>query len=152
LFQREADEPASLPGHEGDRLGRDQLGGHAEVALVLPILVVHEDHHPARADLRDGPLDLLEGVHRPCSLAWGRRSRSTYLPITSPSRFTAAPCAFSPSVVDASVSGMSITENRPSCRRFTVKETPSTATEHFSTSQRSSNGGTRNPTTTKSPL
>jgi hypothetical protein len=29
----------------------DAVGGHAEVALVLPILVVHEDDHAAGAQL-----------------------------------------------------------------------------------------------------
>ena len=51
LGQRQADEPAPLARHEVDRLGRDQIGGHHQVALVLAILVVDEDHHPAGADL-----------------------------------------------------------------------------------------------------
>ena len=50
LGEREADEPAAVRGHEVDVLGRDALGGDAEVALVLAILVVHEDDHATGAD------------------------------------------------------------------------------------------------------
>ena len=48
LGQRQADEAAPVARHEVDRLGRDQIGGHHQVALVLAILVVDEDHHAAR--------------------------------------------------------------------------------------------------------
>ena len=38
-----------MHGHEVDGLGRDLLGGHGEVALVLAVLVVDDhDHAPAR--------------------------------------------------------------------------------------------------------
>ena len=43
--EREADEAAPVRGHEVDGLGRDLLGGDAEVALVLAVLVVDEDDH-----------------------------------------------------------------------------------------------------------
>ncbi len=36
----EADQPAPLLGHEVDRLGRRELGGERQVALVLAVLVV----------------------------------------------------------------------------------------------------------------
>src|SRR5438128_770916 len=49
--EREADEPAPVGRHEVDVLGRDALGRDAEVALVLAVLVVHEDDHAAGADL-----------------------------------------------------------------------------------------------------
>src|SRR4029453_11357177 len=35
------------------------IGGEREVSLVLPVLVVGEDHHPARADVPDAELDPL---------------------------------------------------------------------------------------------
>jgi hypothetical protein len=54
LGHRQADQPAAMGGHEVDGLGAALLGGHAQVALVLPILVVHEDHHPAGANLFEG--------------------------------------------------------------------------------------------------
>jgi hypothetical protein len=38
-------------------LGRDALGGDAEIALVLAILVVHEDDHAAGTDLVERLLD-----------------------------------------------------------------------------------------------
>ena len=57
LGDRQADEPAPLPRHEVDRLGGDQIGGHRQVALVLAILVVDEDHHPAGADRLHRALD-----------------------------------------------------------------------------------------------
>src|SRR6266699_5053923 len=70
LRQREADEPAPVGRHEVDVLGRDALGRDAEVALVLAILVVHEDDHAAGADLGERVLGadhvraLAAGGHR----------------------------------------------------------------------------------------
>jgi len=58
LGDAEADEPSPVAGHEIDRLGGDELRGEGQVALVLAVLVVHEDDHPAVADVRDGILDL----------------------------------------------------------------------------------------------
>ena len=46
--ERQADQPAPLLGHEVDRVGRRELGGHGEVALVLAVLVVADDDHAAR--------------------------------------------------------------------------------------------------------
>ena len=60
LGEREADEAAAVRGHEVDGLGGDDLGGHAEVALVLAVLVVDEDDHLAGADVVDGAVDALE--------------------------------------------------------------------------------------------
>src|SRR5215469_3897189 len=53
LGQREADEPAPEACHEVDGFGARELGGHAQVALVLTVLVVDQDHHAARGDLGD---------------------------------------------------------------------------------------------------
>ena len=55
--ERQADPAARLLGHEVDRLGRHELRGHHEVALVLAVLVVADDDHPPRADLLDRLLD-----------------------------------------------------------------------------------------------
>ena len=55
--EREADQAAAVLGHEVDRLGRGELGGHRQVALVLAVLVVADDDHPAAADLLDRFLD-----------------------------------------------------------------------------------------------
>ena len=136
LGQRQADEAAPLARHEVDRLGRDQIGGHRQVALVLAILVVDEDHHPAGADRVDGARDrrvafcrsadkavppqrvdrdlAARGVARalresPPSCA--ATSRSMCLTIMSASRFTVSPTRLSPSLVTSSVCGISVTEN-----------------------------------------
>ena len=127
--QRQADQPAAVLGHEVDRLGRDELGRHREVALVLAVLVVADDDHPARRGCPRSP---------PRS-SRTRRSRdrhhsfSTYLASTSTSRLTGVPAAAAPRVVRSSVSGISDTENVSAVTRATVSETPSTAIEPFST-------------------
>ena len=48
---------ATVRRHERDRLGRDELGGDREVALVLAISVVDDDDEAARADVLDRLLD-----------------------------------------------------------------------------------------------
>ena len=55
--QGEADEATRVRRHEVDGLGRGELRGHDQVALVLTVLGVTDDHHPARADLVDRALD-----------------------------------------------------------------------------------------------
>jgi hypothetical protein len=45
LSQGQADEAASVLGHEVDGVGRRHLRRHDEVALVLPLLRVDEHHH-----------------------------------------------------------------------------------------------------------
>ncbi len=57
LVEGHADEAPPVRGHEVDGLGRHELGGHGQVALVLAVLVVDEDDHLARADVRDGAGD-----------------------------------------------------------------------------------------------
>ena len=54
---RQADQAAAVSRHEVDRLGRDLLGGDRQIALVLAILVVDDDDHPAGADRVDRVLD-----------------------------------------------------------------------------------------------
>ena len=57
LGQRQADQAAAVAGHEVDRLGGHLLGRDRQVALVLAVLVVDHDHHPALAELRQRLLD-----------------------------------------------------------------------------------------------
>ena len=63
---RQADQAATVGRHKVDRFGRYRLGGHDQVALVLPILIVHQDHHLALAnvldDLFNAGLDLDWGI------------------------------------------------------------------------------------------
>ena len=54
LGQGETDEPPAVAGHEVDGLGRDQIRGQGQVALVLAILVVDHDDQLAGADVLDG--------------------------------------------------------------------------------------------------
>ncbi len=53
LRHREADQAARVAGHEVDRVGRGELRGDHEVALVLPVLVVDQDEHAAVARFLD---------------------------------------------------------------------------------------------------
>jgi hypothetical protein len=70
--QREADQPARLLGHEVDRLGSGELRREHQVALVLAVLAVADDHHSAAADLLDGLLDRGEGAGAALSARAGR--------------------------------------------------------------------------------
>ncbi len=128
-LHRQADEPAALAGHEVDDLGRRELRGDREVALVLAVLVVADDDHAPCLDVCDRVLDGRErgcGLHRATSF-------STYFANTSTSRLTTVPGAAPPSVVRCSVSGMSDTSKASPEIALTVSETPFTAMEPFST-------------------
>src|SRR5205823_1797298 len=48
---RQAHDAAAVADHEVDRLGRGPLRGEHEVALVLAVGVVDEDHHPPGAEV-----------------------------------------------------------------------------------------------------
>ena len=61
LGQAEADLPAGVGHHEVERLGRRELRGDDEVALVLAVGVVDDDDEAALADLVDRLLDGGEG-------------------------------------------------------------------------------------------
>ena len=54
---RDADDAARVLADERDVVGVGELRGEREVALVLPVLVVDDDDHPAAADVRDGLVD-----------------------------------------------------------------------------------------------
>ena len=103
LGQAEADQPARVRRHEVDRLGRRELRGDRQVALVLAVLGVDDDDEASLADVLDRLLDgrerrarLNRGAHVE-SLAPSRRS--TYFARTSTSRLTSSPGRFPPSVV-----------------------------------------------------
>ena len=53
LGHRQADQPPTVLRHEVDGFGRDFFRGHAQVALVLAVFVVHQDNHPAGPNFLD---------------------------------------------------------------------------------------------------
>ena len=57
LHHGKADEPPPVPRHEVDDLRRHLLGGTREIPLVLPLLVIHDNHHLAGGDVGDRLLD-----------------------------------------------------------------------------------------------
>ena len=59
LGHRNADQATAILRHEVHRMGGHFGGGHDEVSLVLPILVIGDDHHSAPADLLD---DFRDGI------------------------------------------------------------------------------------------
>ena len=56
----QADQSTSVSSHEIDGFGGDFLGGHDEIAFVFAILVVHEDHHAAMGNVRNGVFDAIK--------------------------------------------------------------------------------------------
>ncbi len=54
---RHAHETPCPTQHEVDRVGRDPTCGHREVALVLAVFVVDDEHHLAAADALQGFID-----------------------------------------------------------------------------------------------
>ena len=105
--QAEADEAAAVRGHEVDRLGRRELRGDRQVALVLAVGVVDDDDELAlRGCPRSPPRSCANGgllVARLAGHAVGNRHvgasrraasrRSTYFASTSTSRLTSSPGA-----------------------------------------------------------
>src|SRR6266480_1083662 len=61
LGDRHADQAAAVLGKKIDLLRRDEVGGENQVALVLALLVVHQDHDLAGADRRDDAGDRADG-------------------------------------------------------------------------------------------
>ena len=51
--QRQADQATAICGHEVDGVRRDFFGGHAEIAFIFAIFVIHENDHFAGADVLD---------------------------------------------------------------------------------------------------
>ncbi len=54
---RQTNKPATVPGHEVDGLGGHLFRGHGQVAFVLPVLVVDDDHHAPAANVFQSLLD-----------------------------------------------------------------------------------------------
>ena len=128
-FDRHADHAAGVADHERHRLGRHLLRRHDEVALVLAIGVVDDDHDLAARDSGDGVLDRRER-HGQFSLV--ASSRSTYFASTSTSRLTGWPTSRNPRLVTPRVCGMTATVNESGPSAATVRLTPSTVIEPLS--------------------
>ena len=64
--QRQADQAAAEAGHEIDGLRRDMLGRKDQIALVLPIFFVHQDHHAAGSHLGHDVFDGGDGDRLQC--------------------------------------------------------------------------------------
>ena len=123
----ETDDAAGVSEHHANLVRRGIFGSNDEIAFVLTIFVIDHYHHLPAGDRLDYLLD-------PCerhSLA--SNSLSTYLAITSFSRFTVSPGFRKPRVVKSSVCGIRATENDPAVIAATVRLTPSTVIEPFST-------------------
>src|SRR5207302_11027562 len=112
---------------ERQQLRRGQLGREDQVALVLPVLVVDDDHRPPGRDGQDRVFNAAQ--HQ-------RTNFSTYFAITSTSRLTGAPTATRPSVVTSSVVGIRLTASESPSIQDTVSDTPSTVIDPFSTTYR----------------
>jgi hypothetical protein len=59
--QCETDQAPAVGRHEVDGFGGRELRGEREIALVLAVLVIADDHHPPAADVLDRLLDGGEG-------------------------------------------------------------------------------------------
>ncbi len=80
----QADQSASVLGHEVDGFGRDLFGGERQVAFVLAILVVDNNDHAAGADFLNRIRNVGEwglGAHDVAILAEGSPSRLRSEPI-----------------------------------------------------------------------
>ena len=114
---------------ERDLLRRDELGRHDEVALVLTVLVVDDDHDLAAADRRDRILDLGES-HLLASLPF---EQSFDILRGHVDLEVHAPAHRLPSVVTSTVCGITATVNPSSSTSTMVRLIPSTVIEPFST-------------------
>src|SRR5581483_6756753 len=135
-LQRDADHTRCVLQEEGDGVGGGELGGHDEVALVLPVLVVDHDDHLSPTDGGDGLLDVLQHVQPLAS-----RRDSTYFAIASTSMLTRSPGPLWPRVVTSAVCGMTATVNECGSGLTTVRLHPSTVMEPFSTTKRRNSAG-----------
>ena len=147
-----ADHPARVPHDEGDRLGSDPLGRHDEIALVLAVRVVDDDHHPALPDLfdrlRDRGEDLLLRSPRSCrsflsGFDGGAAGHQALHVLRHVLRHDIdlhvqqdRPCRIVPSVVATRVCGISATSISSPWSAATVRLTPSRVIEPFSTTKR----------------
>ena len=113
--ERQADQATRFLGHEVDRLGRRELRRHHQVALVLAVLAVADDDHPAAPDLFERFLDRREGglllglghlTQARSFPANGATRRSTYFATMSHSTLTLSPGRARPRLVRSRVSGI----------------------------------------------
>ncbi|MNR54925.1 hypothetical protein D3C85_1752040 [compost metagenome] len=58
--QGQADQATGFAGHEADRLGGAHFRRQQQVALVLAVLVVDQQDHPAPAEVFDDFFDAIE--------------------------------------------------------------------------------------------
>src|SRR5437016_4393102 len=130
--QRDADQAPTVLGHEVHGFRGHPVGRHHEVAFVLAIFVVHDEEDAPLTDLLDALLDGRKPGH---VVPLSASERTRYLPITSASMFVACPGLSRPSVVTASVCGISMTSKVRSPSAATVRLTPSTATEPWGISR-----------------
>src|SRR2546428_780165 len=121
-----ANQATAVLRHEVHRFRGHAVGRHHEVTLVLAVLVVHDEEDAPLPDLLDA---LLDGRKRGHVVPLSASERTRYLPITSASMFVARPGTSRPSVVTASVCGISITSKVRSPSAATVRLTPSMATD-----------------------
>ena len=77
LRHRQADQPAGMARHEVDRVGRRELGGNHQVALVLAVLVVDQHEHTPGARLFDQVGRAAEIVGKECLLHETSDARAT---------------------------------------------------------------------------
>ena len=64
LGESEADEAASVAGHEVDGLGGDELGGEGEVTFVFAVFIVDDDDHASGTNLLEGSGNVGKGGRR----------------------------------------------------------------------------------------
>src|SRR2546425_6991507 len=124
--QRDADQAPTVLGHEVHGFRCHPVGRHHEVAFVLTIFVVHDEEDAPLTDLLDALLDGRKPGH---VVPLSASERTRYFPITSASMFVACPGLSRPSVVTASVCGISMTSKVRSPSAATVRLTPSMATD-----------------------
>ncbi len=89
--QGEADEAAPVARHEIHILGPDTFGGHDQVALIFPILVVHDHRHFAAAQILENLIDRIERSHVSSQPSGFVMSRARYRATTSISILTSSP-------------------------------------------------------------
>src|SRR5690606_37888360 len=62
-LERHAHITGRVPDKETHELRGRELGGEDQIALVLPVFTVHDDHGPSRRDVGDGAIDAVEVGH-----------------------------------------------------------------------------------------
>jgi hypothetical protein len=60
LGQRQADQPTAVARHEVDVFRAHMLGRHDQIAFILTILIVHDDDHASRTQIRKNALDRVQ--------------------------------------------------------------------------------------------